>query len=127
MLSWAILVMTVITLIVLYLGWRLISPLPVRPKRKVTLWLFLAVMLYGHRVTWFLQRSGGKYECMTCDSIDWVGFTFFGFISILIIFMLIRDIPHLISSIMGDCPGAWPVITGSGGKVISWPGPGAGG
>ena len=100
MLSWALIVMTVTTLIVLYLGWRLISPLPVGPKRKITLWLFLAVMLYGHRVTWFLHRSGGKYECMTCDSIDWVGFTFLGFISILIILMLIRDIPQLISSFM---------------------------
>lgn len=102
MLTWAVIVMTVTTLIVLYLGWRLISPLPVGIKRKVTLWLFLAIMLYGHRVTWFLQRSGGKYECLTCDSIDWVGFTFFGFVSILIFFMLARDIPRLFSSIMSS-------------------------
>lgn len=100
MLSWAVIIMTVTTLIVLYLGWRLITPLPVGPKRKITLWLFLAIMLYGHRATWFLQRSGGKYECLACDSIDWVGFTFLGFISILIVLMLARDIPRLFSSTM---------------------------
>lgn len=99
MLSWAVIVMTVTTLIVLYLGWRLISPLPVGPKRKIVLWLALAVLLFGHRLTWFLNRSGSVVECLTCDSIDWVGFSFLGFVSILIVMMLARDIPGLFSSI----------------------------
>jgi hypothetical protein len=102
MLTWAVIVMTVTTLIVLYLGWRLIAPLPVGRKRKITLWLMLAILMYGHRITWFMQRSGSKYECLACDSIDWVGFTFLGFISILIILMFVRDIPRLISSIMSS-------------------------
>ncbi|BDQ35169.1 metallophosphoesterase [Pseudodesulfovibrio portus] len=102
MLTWAVIVMTVTTLIVLYLGWRLIAPLPVGRKRKITLWLMLAILMYGHRITWFMQRSGSKYECLVCDSIDWVGFTFLGFISILIILMFVRDIPRLISSIMSS-------------------------
>nr|WP_287412959.1 metallophosphoesterase [Pseudodesulfovibrio sp.] len=99
MMYWVVIVLTVITLIVLYLGWRLIEPLPVGRKRKITLWLALATLLFGHRITWFLQRTE-QYECLACDSIDWVGFTFFGFISILIFFMLARDIPRLIGAVV---------------------------
>jgi len=99
MMIWVAIVLTVLTLIVLYLGWRFIEPLPMGRKRKVTAWLLLATMLFGHRVTWFLQRTN-EYECLACDSIDWVGFTFFGFISILIFFMLMRDIPSLFASIV---------------------------
>lgn len=99
MMIWAVIVLTVTTLIVLYLGWRLIEPLPIGRKRKVTLWLLLATIMFGHRITWFLHRTN-KYECLACDSIDWVGFTFFGFISILIFFMLIRDIPHFFGAVV---------------------------
>ncbi|MBG0791597.1 MAG: metallophosphoesterase [Desulfovibrionaceae bacterium] len=96
----AVIALTVTTLLVLYLGWRFISPLPLGLRRKAFLWVFLAVMLFGHRLTWFLHRSGSKVECMACDSIDWVGFTFLGLVSILVFLMLIRDIPRLVSSIM---------------------------
>lgn len=91
---WFIIVMTVSTLLVLYLGWRLINPLPLGIKRKITLWFLLALLLYGHRLTWVLHRSN-RYELLACDTIDWIGFTFLGFISILVVFMLARDIPSL--------------------------------
>ncbi|NDV20814.1 metallophosphoesterase [Pseudodesulfovibrio sp. JC047] len=97
MMYWVVGVLTVISLIVLYLGWRLIEPLSIGRKRKLTLWGALALLLFGHRVTWFLHRTN-VYECMVCDSIDWVAFTFFGFISILIFFMLARDIPRMIGA-----------------------------
>ena len=91
---WFIIVMTVSTLLVLYLGWRLINPLPLGRKRKLTLWFLLALLLFGHRLTWVLHRTN-RYELLACDTIDWVGFTFLGFISILVVFMLARDIPGL--------------------------------
>ncbi|BCS90117.1 metallophosphoesterase [Pseudodesulfovibrio sediminis] len=95
---WGIIVLTVTTMIVLYLGWRLVEPLPMGRKRKLLAWLTLAILLFGHRLTWFLQRTD-KIQCLVCDSIDWVGFTFFGFVSILIVFMLVRDVPRFLGSI----------------------------
>jgi len=98
MMTWAVLVLTVTTLIVLYVGWRLIEPLPMGRKRKIAAWLALAILLYGHRMTWFLRRTD-DIQLLACDSIDWVGFTFFGFISILIFFMLVRDMPRFFGAI----------------------------
>ncbi|EGB16476.1 metallophosphoesterase [Pseudodesulfovibrio mercurii] len=91
---WFIIVMTVSTLLVLYLGWRLINPLHIGIKRKLTLWFLLALLLFGHRLTWMLHRTD-RVQLVACDSIDWIGFTFLGFISILVVFMLARDIPSL--------------------------------
>ncbi|WP_207263171.1 metallophosphoesterase [Desulfovibrio sp. Huiquan2017] len=91
---WFIIAMAVSTLLVLYLGWRLINPLHVGIRRKVTLWFLLALLLFGHRLTWMLHRTD-RVQLVACDSIDWIGFTFLGFISILVVFMLARDIPSL--------------------------------
>ncbi|WFS63554.1 metallophosphoesterase [Pseudodesulfovibrio thermohalotolerans] len=96
---WFIIVMTVSTLLVLYLGWRLINPLRIARSRKITLWSLLALLLFGHRLTWVLHRTN-RYELIVCDCIDWVGFTFLGFISILVVFMLARDIPSLFGALM---------------------------
>lgn len=95
---WFIIVMAVSTLLVLYLGWRLINPLQMARSRKITLWALLALLLFGHRLTWMLHRTN-RYEMVACDSIDWVGFTFLGFVSILIVFMLARDIPSLFGAV----------------------------
>jgi hypothetical protein len=96
---WFIIVMTVSTLLVLYLGWRLINPLRIARSRKITLWSLLALLLFGHRLTWMLHRTN-RYELIACDCIDWVGFTFLGFISILVVFMLARDIPSLFGALV---------------------------
>ncbi|MGE4192761.1 MAG: metallophosphoesterase [Pseudodesulfovibrio sp.] len=95
---WFIIVMAVSSLLVLYLGWRLIEPLPLGRKRKLLLWFLLALLLFGHRLTWVLHRTN-KYELTACDTIDWVGFTFLGFISILVVFMLARDVPSLLGKV----------------------------
>lgn len=96
--AWIIIVLTVATLLTVYLGWRMVEPLPIGRKRKVLAWLLIGLLLFGHRLTWVLHRSEGL-EGFVCGYIDWVGFTFLGFVSILIFFMFCRDIPGLFRSI----------------------------
>lgn len=95
---WLVIVLTVATLLTLYLGLRLINPTHMSRKRKLAAWALVALLLFGQRLTWFLRRDGA--EGLLYNAIDWVGFVFLGFVSILIIFMLFRDFPILIKRSM---------------------------
>ena len=58
----------------------------------------MAGLLFGQRLTWFLRRDGFEGELF--NILEWVGYTFLGLISILIVFMFLRDIPLLVRAIM---------------------------
>jgi len=94
---WIVIVLTVATLLTLYLGLRLIEPSNMSRKHKVAAWLVVGGLLFGQRLTWFLHREG--FEGYLFNAIDWVGFVFLGFVSILVIFMLVRDIPFIFNAI----------------------------
>lgn len=101
MIMWIIIVLSVATLLTLYLGWRLINPAPLPRRWKVAAWGFVILLLFGQRFTWLLRRQGimdGVY-----NYIDWVGFLFLGLVSILVVLMLARDFPlfvkHLVSQL----------------------------
>ena len=98
MLMWIIIILTVATLLTMYLGMRLINPTRMGRKWKVAAWLIMAGLLFGQRLTWFLRRDGFEGELF--NILEWVGYTFLGLISILIVFMFLRDIPLLIRVIM---------------------------
>ena len=95
---WIIIILTVATLLTMYLGMRLINPTRMGRKWKVAAWLIMAGLLFGQRLTWFLRRDGFEGELF--NILEWVGYTFLGLISILIVFMFLRDIPLLIRVIM---------------------------
>ena len=88
---WLVIVLTVATILTLYLGLRLINPTHMSRKRKLAAWALVALLLFGQRLTWFLRRDGA--EGLLYNAIDWIGFVFLGFVSILVIFMLFRDFP----------------------------------
>lgn len=94
---WIIIVLTVATLLTLYLGLRLINPSPLSRKWKILAWLFVGTLLFGQRLTWFLQRKGFYGELL--GIIDWVGFIFLGMVSILVVLMLLRDIPCMFKGV----------------------------
>jgi len=95
---WLIIVLTVATVLTMYIGWRLINPMPIRRKWKLTAWALVGLLLFGQRFTWFLQRSG--VEGMLYNAIDWVGLLFLGFVSLMVFFMFIRDFPILVRRTM---------------------------
>lgn len=90
---WLVIVLTVATLLTLYLGWRLINPAPLSIKWKLIAWAMVGLLLFGQRLTWFLRREG--VEGLMYNGIDWVGFTFLGLVSLVVVLMLVRDFPIL--------------------------------
>lgn len=90
---WIIIVLTTATLLTGYLGWRLVNPAPLSRGQKLMAWFTIALLLFGQRFTWFIRRDG--MQGMVSTAIDWIGFIFLGFVSILIILMLVRDVPIL--------------------------------
>jgi hypothetical protein len=98
MLMWIIIVLTVASLLTLYLGWRLINPAPLPVKWKVAAWGLVVLLLFGQRLTWFLRRNGMMDG--VSNYVDWLGFLFLGLVSILVVLMLLRDLPILVKRIM---------------------------
>lgn len=86
---WLLIVLSVSLFIIGYLGWRLISPLPLSPGKRLFLWLLLAAIIIGQRATWFIRING--HNAAILDAIDWVGFVTLGFVSFAILMLLARD------------------------------------
>ncbi|WP_285906213.1 metallophosphoesterase [Pseudodesulfovibrio pelocollis] len=93
MAMWSYIVLTVATLLTLYLGWRLIMPLPVSLGRRIAAWLAVGALLYGQRVVRTLREDGA--DTMLYDGLSWVVFVFLGLVSMVVMFMLLRDLPLL--------------------------------
>jgi predicted MPP superfamily phosphohydrolase len=91
---WPIIVLTLATLLTLYLGWRLIMPMPVSRGRKLAAWLAVAFLLYGQRLTRFLRHDA--LDGPLSSGINWVVFVFLGLVSMVVVFMLARDLPLLL-------------------------------
>lgn len=91
---WLFIVLTVATFLTVYLGWRLIEPMPIKRGRKLLAWLCIGILLFGQRFLWLVRREG--YEGLLFNAIDWVGYTFLGLVSFVVVFMLLRDLPILI-------------------------------
>lgn len=96
---WIVIVLTTATLLTLYLGWRLINPTGMARKWKFACWLVLGGLLFGQRFTWVIWRN--ERNDWLLGSIDWVGFTFLGVVSILVMLMFVRDFPILVKRVMG--------------------------
>lgn len=90
---WKFVVLAVATFLTLYIGWRLINPASIRRRWKVAAWLAVPVLLFGQRLKWLVGVEGVDGDIMIY--VNWVGYTFLGFVSLLVIFMLGRDIPVL--------------------------------
>lgn len=98
MLMWMIIVLTIATLLTVYIGWRLINPAPLPRGWKIASWGMVILLLFGQRLTWFLRRRGlmdGVY-----NYIDYIGYFFLGLVSILVVLMLVRDFPILLKRFM---------------------------
>jgi hypothetical protein len=95
---WFAVVLSVATLLTLYLGWRLIEPSSMGRKQKIVAWLIVGGLLFGQRLTRFLHREG--IEGALFNSMNWVGYVFLGLVSIVVVLMLVRDIPLCIRAIM---------------------------
>ncbi|MUM77944.1 metallophosphoesterase [Pseudodesulfovibrio sp. F-1] len=93
MAMWSYIVLTVATLLTLYLGWRLIMPLPVGRGRKIAAWLAVGGLLYGQRWVRALREDGA--DTMLYDGLSWVVFVFLGLVSMVVMFMFLRDLPIL--------------------------------
>lgn len=74
--------------------WRLVEPMSISRGRKLAAWLCIAVLLYGQRVLWFIRRESDGSELF--NVIDWIGYSFLGLVSIVVVFMLLRDFPILV-------------------------------
>ncbi|WP_319467713.1 metallophosphoesterase [uncultured Pseudodesulfovibrio sp.] len=94
MLMWLVFVLTVATFLIAYLGWRLVEPMPISRGRKLAAWFCIAVLLYGQRVLWFVRRESVGSDIF--NVIDWIGYSFLGLVSIVVVFMLLRDFPILV-------------------------------
>jgi len=92
---WLVIVLSVATLLTVYLGWRLINPAPLPLRWKLMGWLTVALLLYGQRLVWVLSRSGQR-EGVLFTLFDWAGYTFLGLVSLVAVMMVVRDIPILI-------------------------------
>ncbi len=86
---WLLIVLSVSLFIIAYLGWRLICPLPLSPRKRLFLWLLLAVIIIGQRMTWFVRINGHNPAIL--DAVDWIGFVTLGFVSFVILMLLARD------------------------------------
>lgn len=94
---WKFVVLAVATFLTLYLGWRLINPASIRRRWKVAAWLAVALLLFGQRLKWLVRNQGIEGDIYIY--MNWVGYTFLGFVSVLVILMLGRDIPVLVKRI----------------------------
>lgn len=91
--SFRFIVLTIATLLTLYLGWRLINPAPLSRVRKVAAWLLVAITMFVHPLLRHAHHSG--WEGDVVNVIYWVGYSFFGLASILVVLMIVRDLPIL--------------------------------
>jgi predicted MPP superfamily phosphohydrolase len=95
---WSLVVLTVATLLTLYLGWRLIMPLPVSRGRRIAAWLAVGALLYGQRLARHLRHDGA--DNILYGGLNWVVFVFLGLVSMVVMFMLLRDLPMLAGQVM---------------------------
>lgn len=94
---WSYIVLAVATLLTLYLGWRLIMPLPVSRGRRLAAWLVVAALLYGQRFARIFRNDGA--DSMFFEGLNWVVFVFLGLVSMVVMLMLLRDLPLLASRV----------------------------
>lgn len=95
---WIVIVLTTATILTLYLGWRLINPTHMARRWKLAAWLLVGVLLFGQRFTWVIWRN--ERNDLLLNMIDWAGFLFLGVVSILVMFMFVRDFPILVKRVM---------------------------
>lgn len=91
--SFRLIVLGIATLLTLYIGWRLINPAPLSRVRKIAAWLLVALILFVHPL--FRQARYSGLEGVAVNTLYWVGYTFFGLASILVVLMIVRDLPIL--------------------------------
>lgn len=103
---WLLIVLSISFFIIGYLGWRLILPLHISPKKRLAAWLLLAAAIIGQRLTWFFRFNGHNPAIL--DVIDWIGFITLGFISFVILLLLARDALLLLGWIARKCKPVRP-------------------
>jgi predicted MPP superfamily phosphohydrolase len=94
---WSFAVLTIATLLTLYLGWRLIMPMNVSRGRKIAAWVAVAALLYGQRLARSLRHEG--VDGTVFSGLNWVVFVFLGLVSMVVVLMLLRDLPLLLRGV----------------------------
>lgn len=95
---WLVIVFAVATFLTLYIGWRLINPSPLARRWKLLSWTMVILLLFGQRLTWVMRRDGLEGDIY--NVIDWIGFSFLGLVSFVVVLMLVRDLPIVFRRIM---------------------------
>lgn len=85
---------SILTLIYSYIGWRIIVPAKLSVSLNVTLWVTLIVIMLIPWMSIFLRMYG--YEGFFTDLLAWIGYLSLGFFSIVLTFLVARDIVLLI-------------------------------
>ena len=93
MVMWIFIVFAVAGFLIAYLGLRLINPSPLAGRWKLLAWLMVALLLSVRQLDGLFGLNGQDSDLVKL--IDWAGYTFLGLVSILVIFMLLRDLPVL--------------------------------
>ena len=73
-----------------YIGLRLIKPLQVNRFQKTGLWLFLFLLFTLPFVSMILNRT--LFNKSVVHLLNWIGFTGLGFIALVFVLMIIRDL-----------------------------------
>ncbi|MDH4157297.1 MAG: metallophosphoesterase [candidate division Zixibacteria bacterium] len=88
--SFFLIVITVLSLMYGYIGWRLIVPAAFSLPVTILLWVLLAVLLVLPVVPTGLQMRG--YQGTGVEIIAWIAFLSFGFLTLLFAILLTKDL-----------------------------------
>ena len=89
MLSFVLIVTSVIVLAYLYIGYRFVNYFNLSVKLNSSIWILILILVLFPIISAILKVIG--ITGFIPDIMNWIGFVFWGFISLLLILMLVRD------------------------------------
>ena len=89
MLPFFLITTTIIILLYLYIGYRFINFFNISSKLNTAIWIGILFLVLLPIISTILK--GGGYSGYILDVMNWTGYVFWGFISLLVILMLLRD------------------------------------
>jgi predicted MPP superfamily phosphohydrolase len=90
MFMWFLLIwIAILALAFMYIGSRLIKPANLTPRQKIISWIILATIPFSQPANFFLRMN--TTNSVVSDIFGWISYIGFGFLSLLLVGLFIRD------------------------------------
>ncbi len=85
-------------LVYIYMGRRLIKPAPLKRYQRLLAWAFIVLVPLTQPLSFFLRQNEG--ESFVNDVISWISYIGFGFYSLILAGLIVRDLYLLFSTVV---------------------------